>query len=73
MTVDVAGNVRILRTRPLGTATNFLCGSAIRLLLKDPRGSGGGGGGSLGPWPARADPPTHAHQKIFPEAKNEIY
>ena len=32
-----------------------------------------GGGGSN--WPPRilADPPTHPHQKFFPQEKNEIY
>ena len=34
---------------------------------------GGGGGGSNWPPGILADPPTHPHQKIFPQVKNEIY
>ena len=33
----------------------------------------GGGGGSNWPPGILADPPTHPHQKIFPQEKNEIY
>ena len=32
-----------------------------------------GGGGSNWPPGILADPPTHPHQKIFPQEKNEIY
>ena len=32
-----------------------------------------GGGGSNWPPGILADPPTHPHQKIFPQGKNEIY
>ena len=40
-----------------------------RPLLRDT----GGGGGSNWPPGILADPPTHPHQKIFPQEKNEIY
>ena len=33
----------------------------------------GGRGDCLGPWPAPANPPTHPHQKNFPQAKTEIH
>ena len=32
-----------------------------------------GGGGSNWPPGILADPPSHPHQKIFPQEKNEIY
>ena len=32
-----------------------------------------GGGGSNWPPGILADPPTHPHQKIFPQEKNEMY
>ena len=41
----------------------------VRPLLSDT----GGGGGSNWPPGILADPPTHPHQKIFPQEKNEIY
>ena len=43
----------------------------IRPVLSDP---GGGGGRGLNPPPPRGiDPPTHPHQKAFPQEQNEIY
>ena len=44
-------------------------GGGSRPLLSDT----GGGGGSNWPPGILADPPTHPHQKIFPQEKNEIY
>ena len=43
-------------------------GIRLRPLLSDT-----GGGGSNWPPGILADPPTHPHQKMFPQDKNEIY
>ena len=45
-------------------------GVLARPLLSDTGGGGGGANWSPG---ILADPPTHPHQKIFPQEKNEIY
>ena len=48
-----------------------VCGAKVvghRPLLSDT-----GGGGSSWPPVILDDPPTHPHQKIFPQEKNEIY
>ena len=54
---------------PLPLAADQDGPAGIRPLLSDT----GGGGGSNWPPGILADPPTHPHQKIFPQEKNEIY
>ena len=55
----------------MGRSVQSPCdGARARPLLSDT----GGGGGQIGPpgfW--LTHPPTHPHQKIFPQEKNAIY